>query len=120
MKSPQRYEVTVDPASRVDFRWHGLFDSADLKILDDDVAELVVTPLLWAVTADGNFSFTVKLSTEPTHSVTVRVALQNESAVGGDVYVRVAVVSCASVRGCQAAPVLEIVVHLACSFVPFC
>ena len=80
------YEITVDADSKVDHVWHNQFANEDMKILDNDVADAVMTPIVWAVTADGNSSFGVKLVTEPTHPVTVHVGLRDPAAVAGDTY----------------------------------
>ncbi len=80
------YVITVNEASLVDLVWHRLTDSEDLKVLDDDVAELMVTPMFWAVSADGDFNYTVRLATQPVYPVQVEVAQANASSTLGDVF----------------------------------
>lgn len=56
------------------------------QVLDDDLANAIMTPLLWAVSADGDFDFTVKLTSQPTHAVDILLDLRNATAVSGDIY----------------------------------
>ena len=56
------------------------------QVLDDDLANVIMTPLLWAVSADGDFEFTVKLTSQPTHTVDILLVLRNATAVSRDVY----------------------------------
>jgi len=80
------YEISVDDSSKVDFAWHVQFDSEWMKVLDDDVADVIVTSVLWAVTADPATIFEISLASQPTSAVVLTLALSNTSTVGSDRY----------------------------------
>ena len=70
--SDETVSVTLSAASS-DTDYEGLSRSVSVLVDDSDTAGLVVNPSSLSIDEDGNGSFTVRLATLPTHSVSVSV-----------------------------------------------